>query len=84
MAGLWPAGVVTLTSTVPVPVGLVAWIRLSLPVPVKKLLAGVEPKLTALAPLKLWPLMYTVVPAGAVEGLTAVTAGSGGVALVYV
>ena len=43
-----------------------------------KLVAGVEPKSTAVAPVKLVPVMVTVVPpaAGPLDGLTADTVGA--------
>ena len=70
-----PAGVVTVTSTVPVPAGDVALIDVALltitPV------AALAPKSTAVAPLRLVPVMVTDVPpaSGPLFGLTAVTVG---------
>ena len=60
LVALVPPGVVTVTSTVPVPAGETAVIELSeLTV---KLVALVEPNLTAVAPLKLVPVMLTELP----------------------
>ena len=55
-----PPAVVTRTSTVPVPAGAVAviWVAELTVKPV----AGVAPKLTAVAPLKFVPVIVTVVP----------------------
>ena len=55
-----PPGVVTVTSTVPVPAGDVAviWVGELTVKPV----AGVAPKLTAVAAVKLVPVMVTLVP----------------------
>ena len=66
---------VTVTSTVPEPAGLVAVIDVALVA--VKLAAGVEPKSTAVAPLRFVPEMVTVVPpaAGPVAGLTPDTVG---------
>ena len=64
--------------TVPVPAGEVTVRPVALtpviPVP------GVEPKSTAVAPVKLVPVSVTVVPpaVGPLEGLTPVTVGSAG------
>jgi hypothetical protein len=72
-----PPVVVTVTSTVPVPGGDVAVIEvLELTV---KLVASVEPNLTVLAPLKLVPVIVTMVPpaSGPLLGLTPVTVGAG-------
>ena len=57
---LVPPAVVTVTPTIPVPAGAVAVI-LVLETTVK-LVAGVEPKVTAVAPVKLVPVMVMVVP----------------------
>ena len=55
-----PPAVVTLMSTVPVPAGAVAVIVV---VELKvKLVAAVAPNVTAVAPVKLVPVMVTVVP----------------------
>ena len=72
-----PLGVVTVTSTVPVPAGEVT-VRL---VAVTTLIEvpGLVPKSTAVAPVKLVPLTVTEVPppAGPLFGLTPVTVGGG-------
>ena len=70
-----PSGVVTVMSTVPVPAGLVAVILVALAT--VKLVAGVEPKSTALVPWKLLPLIVTVVPptAGPLAGATVLIRG---------
>jgi hypothetical protein len=77
---LVPASVVTVTSTVPIPAGEVAVIWVAL-LTVKEP-AALLPKLTAVAPEKLVPVMVTLVPpdAGPVFGLTLVTAGGLGCA----
>ena len=71
-----PAGVVTVTSTVPVPAGLSAVIVVSLTT--VKLVAGVVPKSTAVAPVKPVPVIVTEVPpaAGPLVGLMPVTVGA--------
>ena len=70
-----PPGVVTVTSTVPLPAGLVAviWVSLS----TVKLLAAVAPKETPVAPVKPVPVMTTVVPPALdpLDGLILVTVG---------
>jgi hypothetical protein len=71
-----PFGVVTVTSTVPVPAGEVAVIEVSeLTV---KLAAEATPKRTAVAPVKPVPVMVTVVPpaSGPAIGVTALTVGT--------
>jgi hypothetical protein len=72
-----PDGLVTVMSTVPLPDGAVAviWVSLSS----VKLLAAVDPNLTAVAPLNALPVIVTVVPpaVGPEEGLMLVTAGGG-------
>ena len=70
-----PPGVTVITATVPVPAGLTAVIDVALFT--VKLVAGVEPKSTAVAPVKFVPVMVTVVPpaAGPFVGLKAVTVG---------
>jgi hypothetical protein len=73
---LVPPGVVTVTSTTPLPAGAVA-VMLVAPLSVK--VAAVVPNLTALAPLKFVPVIVTDVPVGPDVGLTAVTVGTGGV-----
>ena len=72
-----PPAVVTPTWTVPVPAGAVAVICVA-EFTVKPV-AGVPPKLTAVAPMRLVPVMVTLVPpvAGPVVGETAVTVGAG-------
>ncbi len=57
-----PAGVVTVTSTVPVPAGLSAVIVVSLTT--VRFVAGVVPKSTAVAPVKLVPVIVTKRAAG--------------------
>jgi hypothetical protein len=73
---LVPEGVVTVTSTVPVPAGLTAVICVSLST--VKLVAAVAPNETTVAPVKPVPVIATVVlPAsGPVVGLSEVTVGS--------
>src|SRR5437016_1050771 len=75
LVALVPPGVVTITSTVPVPAGATAVIDVvEMTV---KLVAGAEPKLTAVAPLKFVPVTLTDVPptAGPIVGLSFVTFG---------
>ena len=55
-----PPGVVTVTSTIPVPAGLSAVIIALLNTVI--LVAGVVPKSTAVAPEKLAPVIVTTVP----------------------
>jgi len=79
-----PLGVVTVMSTVPRdPAGDSALIEVG-PVTLK-LVAGVDPKRTALAPVKFVPVIVTAVPPPVEpdEGLTALTVGDvgGGVEL---
>ena len=57
-----PAGVVTVTSTVPVPAGLSAVIEVSLTT--VRLVAGAVPKSTAVAPVKPVPVIVTDGAAG--------------------
>ena len=75
-SALVPAEVVTLTSTVPVPAGLLAVIvvLLTTTTPV----AAVVPKLTAVAPVNPVPVIVTGVPpaAGPLAGLMPVTTGA--------
>src|SRR5258707_13110330 len=73
---LVPPAVVTVTSTVPTPAGEVAVIWVAL-LTVKEA-AALLPKLTAVAPEKLVPVMVTLVPpdVGPVFGLTLVTVGA--------
>ena len=72
-----PPAVETRISIVPEPAGAVAviWVAELTEKPV----AAVAPKLTAVAPVKLVPVMVTLVPpvAGPVVGETAVTVGAG-------
>lgn len=72
-----PPGVVTVTSTVPLPAGLTAviWVSLS----TVKLLVAVEPNETLVALVKLEPVMVTVVPpaTGPLVGVTDFTDGRG-------
>jgi len=75
-AGLVPPGVVTVTSTTPaIPAGDVAviWVADATLTPV----ASTVPNLTALAPVRLAPVMVTTVPPAVVPelGLTPLTAG---------
>ena len=71
-----PAGVVTVTSTVPVPAGLSAVIEVSLTT--VTFVAAVVPKSTAVAPVKLVPVIVTNVPPACepVVGLRPVTVGA--------
>ena len=75
---LVPPAVVTVTSTVPDPGGLVAviWVALE----TAKVPAAAVPNLTALAPPKLVPVSVTVVPPalGPLFGVNDVTAGAAG------
>src|SRR5438067_473483 len=76
-AGVVPPGVVTVTSTAPVPGGDTATIEVAeLTV---KLLASADPNLTAVAPMRSVPLMVTEVPPASppLLGLTLMTAGGG-------
>jgi hypothetical protein len=75
---LVPAGVVTLTSTVPVPAGEVAVIWLELTT--VTLVAAAPPKVTEVAPVKLEPLIVTDVPPAAAPlvGEIEETTGAGG------
>lgn len=70
-----PPGVVTRMSTTPVPAGDVAVIVVA--ETTLKLLAAVAPNATAVAPVKLLPVIVTTVPPGALPevGEIAVTAG---------
>ena len=71
-----PAGVVTVTFTVPVPGGLMTVNVLSLTT--VKLVAGAVPKSTAVAPVKPLPTIVTKVPPafGPVVGLRPETVGA--------
>ncbi len=74
-----PAGVVTVTSTVPVPAGLSAVIVVSFTT--VTFVAAVVPKSTAVAPVKSVPVIVTSVPpaVGPLVGLRPVTAGAAAV-----
>ena len=82
---LMPPGVVTVTSTLPGDsAGATALIEVTpLIVCSVKLVALVEPNLTEVAPVRLVPLMVTVVPppVGPLVGLSFVTVGAGPVAV---
>jgi hypothetical protein len=69
--GLRPPAVVTVTSIVPATAAGATAVMLSSDVTVKRC-AGAAPKLTAVAPLKSWPVIVTLVPpaAGPAEGDT--------------
>ena len=71
-----PAGVVAVTSTVPVPAGLSAVI--AVPVTTVTSVAAAVPKSTTVAPVKPVPVIVTSVPpaAGPLVGLRPVTAGA--------
>src|SRR5713226_808630 len=75
---LVPVGAVTVTSTIPDPDGLVAviWVALL----TTKLAATAEPNLTAVAPVKLVPVIVTDVPPaiGPLFGASETTVGGGG------
>ena len=75
-----PPGVVTVTSTTPVPAGLSAVIVVSLATVTS--VAAVVPKSTPVAPVKPVPVIVTEVPpaAGPLVGLRPVTAGATGLA----
>ena len=70
-----PAGVVTVTPTIPLPAGLSAVIVVSLTT--VTFVAGVVPKSTAVAPVKPAPVIVTNVPpvVGPLVGLKPVTVG---------
>jgi hypothetical protein len=67
---------VTVTSTVPLPVGAVAEIEVELVT--EKFAAGVPPKLTPVAPVKFVPVIVIEIPPAAVPlvGVTPVTVGA--------
>ena len=71
-----PAGVITVTSTVPVPAGLSAVIVVALTTVTP--VAAVVPKSTAVAPVKPVPVIVTNVPPadGPLVGLMPVTVGA--------
>ena len=73
---LVPPGVVTVTSTVPAPGGLVAVICVALSTVNEA--DGLEPKFTAVAPLKFRPVIVTEVPpvSGPEAGFTLETCGT--------
>jgi hypothetical protein len=75
-----PSGVVTVTSTVPVPAGETAETTFG-PSTVTSV-AALMPKLTAVAPVRLLPKMYTFVPpvSGPRLGKTTLTVGAAPVA----
>jgi hypothetical protein len=75
---LVPDGVVTWTSTVPLPAGEVAVIWLELTT--VTLVAAAAPKVTEVAPVRLEPLIVTDVPpaAGPLVGEIEETTGAGG------
>ncbi len=80
LVALVPPPVVTVTSTAPgVPAGAVAVMEPGL-FTVKAVAGFPDPKSTVVAPVKLVPVMVTVVPPvlGPDEGLTPVTVGAGG------
>ena len=76
-----PPGVVTVTSTAPVPAGSTAVIVVALTT--VKLVAAVVPKSTAVAPVKSVPVIVTIVPpaGGPAVGLRPVTAGMGDICI---
>ena len=76
MVVLVPPGVTTVTATVPVPPGTVAVMDVELLT--VKAVAGLGPKLTAVAPARFVPAMVAEVPVYPVDGLTPVTVGGGG------
>ena len=71
-----PPGVITVTSTIPVPAGLTAVTVVSLPP--SRSVAGVVPKSTAVAPVSPVPVIVTGVPPayGPLVGARAVTVGA--------
>lgn len=77
IVGLVPPGVVTVTSTAPDPAGTTALICAELTT--ENDVAGVGPKLTAVAPVKLLPTTAIVFPpeAGPFDGLSEFTVGAG-------
>ncbi len=76
---LVPNGVVTVTSTVPDSAGPGAVAVISVSLTGVNELAAVEPNLTAVAPVRLVPVIVTLVPpvVGPDDGLTLVTVGVG-------
>ena len=81
LVALVPPDVVTVTSTTPVPAGLVAVMAVALFT--VKPAAAVLPKLTAVEPVKFVPVIVTLVPpvAGPLAGLMEVTTGVASVAV---
>jgi len=75
LVALVPPAVVTVTSTVPVPAGTMALIELALLTTAD--CASALPNLTAVAPMKLVPVIVTAVPADAGFGEIDVTVGAG-------
>ena len=78
LAALLPAGVVTMTLTAPAaPTGVVAVIVVASTT--ATLVAAAPPKVTLVAPVKVVPVMVTLVPpaVGPEFGLTEVTVGPG-------
>src|SRR5580700_9886275 len=77
LVALVPPGVVTVTSTVPVPLGAMAVTVVALLA--ANVFAGFPaPKSTTVAPVKLVPVMVTRVPLGPEVGLTPAMVGAGG------
>ena len=74
---LVPPGVVTVTSTVPADCAGSSAVMLVAPLTVK-LVAVVEPKVTAVAPVRLVPVIVTLLPpaVGPEVGFTLVTVGA--------
>src|ERR1700730_3118290 len=81
LVALVPPAVVTVTSTVPVPAGEVAVIEVALLT--VNAVALLAPKFTAVAPVKLVPVMATLVPpaVGPLVGEIEVTLGTAALAL---
>ena len=76
---LVPPGVVTLTSTLPVPLGALTVTEVA---ESAVMVAEVEPKVTALAFERLVPVIVTLAPAEPEEGLSEVTVGAALLALI--
>jgi hypothetical protein len=81
LVALVPPEVVTVTSTVPVPVGEIAVSEVALFT--VYVVAGTPAKLTAVAPVKLVPVSVTEVPIGPEVGASPVTVDCGGTVYVY-
>ncbi len=77
LVALVPPGVVTVTSTVPVPPGAVAVMVVAL-IDAKVVAGLLDPKSTAVTPVKLVPVIVTDVPLYPVDGLRPITMGGGG------